>query len=1319
MNLQRDSFLRHLAQCDVLAIQESWLVDEQAPALSLPPGWNIVTRSRAAKQSFSHAGGGIAIIYREVLGPIRILENVSGSEILAIEADRFCLISFYRAVDRSPYRGGLNTTPEERIEDAVAFCSALDKPMYFVGDANARTSQGTAGRTTTPRRDSSDTVSTDTAGRWLLGLCREHGLDILNGTVYEGSSAEAVYSHGHGSDKRRGAYTSFQPNGFSVIDYVMVNDSAKATIASNALVCIRDKSVSDHALLKLDVTLPPQLIQHLGESPPFAMPLPPDEKQDTRLDDLLDSTVAQKRSPQEACAALYGPSFRGWEDKPRLVWIACSVNKSRGIACAASYWGLDCPQNIALEVPGPPSAYRADLYALLYALLNTEADRPLRVYTSSFAICHSFAFTAGVDSEHDWPGAHADLRKRIAEVIALRVAPLELRHVSRADRLSTPHAAAHGLAKDAIRRGGLTPALSVALFVEQGVQPMLPAYDDKWMELYEKSSCAPRNIAKVSTSLRPTDKPPPPPRRKASSLDWERDDLDQQYDHPGHRGRSSLRNDQAENMSRLISAETPLEWWNTIQSFTDTKPRPSRVSVAELHSEFRDRINPPCVPPPHFDRDIISLRQTLSGTIPSKTIDFSPQKFFSRPIAESEIAAAKKKVKLRQSKSARGLDKVSYADIAAIPNTALAELFNTCMSSTNLPTNWLSTALVGILKQGKPSDEPSSYRLIGLESCLLKFLTLLVDGRIREWADSCSILPPSQNGFRTAYRTNNNSLILRCAIERANAQGACGIPACYYFTDQQKGKPLYVAFIDLKNAFPSVEIPILWWKLYKSGVSGPMFDWLRELYARMRYVVRHENELSAEFKSLLGLLTGDTASPVLWNIFFADIGEYIKEDPDDIVIRNLRMSHMEQADDVVLFSTTQAGLQRKLNQFFAWCRANAMTISTQKTQWMVFGPAPRSPWMKINDELIALTTSYKYVGITFSSTHNDMFTLHYDAKAKKASSCSTIVFTLHSFVGDVTPPLGYRLYMARTDPHLTFGCEVALDINTANRQKFEGIQHRFLRRLLGVHPRSLLAPLFTETGAIPIRYRRVLLALRALHFTCSLAADRLALLAILDSIALASENCPGWAHDLATVLAALPIPVTAEVSRLAEQDYVQTLIERVEESWKASLERDIHASDRLHLLHQRLVTIDGHPTFQVDKMQPYLRIPHARHRRALYRLLTSTHHLAVERQRYGERPFARRPRDLRRCRFCFTEIEDEEHAIFGCGYTPLKRLRNEFLLKAGRIRGELLVNGGLRHITEFSRLDDLTLLNCFAGFVYEVFCIFENAPMYYLPILQF
>ncbi|KAJ7020337.1 hypothetical protein C8F04DRAFT_900631, partial [Mycena alexandri] len=67
------------------------------------------------------------------------------------------------------------------------------------------------------------------------------------------------------------------------------------------------------------------------------------------------------------------------------------------------------------------------------------------------------------------------------------------------------------------------------------------------------------------------------------------------------------------------------------------------------------------------------------------------------------------------------------------------------------------------------------------------------------------ILPDSQSGFREKYRTHNNSFILRCA--------------------RAEGKRLYVAFVDLTNAFnPFTDLPTLWVKLYAAGVSGPLFD---------------------------------------------------------------------------------------------------------------------------------------------------------------------------------------------------------------------------------------------------------------------------------------------------------------------------------------------------------------------------------------------------------------------------------------------------------------------------------------------------------------
>ncbi|KLO05043.1 hypothetical protein SCHPADRAFT_812801, partial [Schizopora paradoxa] len=200
-------------------------------------------------------------------------------------------------------------------------------------------------------------------------------------------------------------------------------------------------------------------------------------------------------------------------------------------------------------------------------------------------------------------------------------------------------------------------------------------------------------------------------------------------------------------------------------------------------------MNPPAEIPDSYDKTRLQLLEKWISILPSKTVDNTPQQFFTRPFSLSDIQAAVKHIKSRNLHTSKGIDGVSYQEILEIPLEMLQNIFNSCLDSLDIPNS-------------------CNYRLVGLESCFLKFMTLLVDRRLREWADANKVIPPSQNGFRPKYRTNNNSFILKCAIDKAKAIG----------------KPLYIVFVDISNAFPSTNQAALWWGLYKKGVAGPIFD---------------------------------------------------------------------------------------------------------------------------------------------------------------------------------------------------------------------------------------------------------------------------------------------------------------------------------------------------------------------------------------------------------------------------------------------------------------------------------------------------------------
>ena len=209
-------------------------------------------------------------------------------------------------------------------------------------------------------------------------------------------------------------------------------------------------------------------------------------------------------------------------------------------------------------------------------------------------------------------------------------------------------------------------------------------------------------------------------------------------------------------------------------------------------------MNLPACFPVSFDRVQWELNKSMAALIPTVTMDHTSGHYFSAPFTMEDIEWAKLHIKKHPSNSACGQDHVSYGEIEDVPNEDLLALFQSCIDSGDAPDVWLTTYIVGVLKNGKPANNPESYRLIGLESCLLKVLTLLIAKRLCAWVAECQLLPASQNGFREGYRTNNNAFSLRCAIDKARAMGMT----------------LYVSFVDCSNAFPWTDHPTLWLKLY-------------------------------------------------------------------------------------------------------------------------------------------------------------------------------------------------------------------------------------------------------------------------------------------------------------------------------------------------------------------------------------------------------------------------------------------------------------------------------------------------------------------------
>ncbi|PPQ69330.1 hypothetical protein CVT26_002562 [Gymnopilus dilepis] len=317
-----------------------------------------------------------------------------------------------------------------------------------------------------------------------------------------------------------------------------------------------------------------------------------------------------------------------------------------------------------------------------------------------------------------------------------------------------------------------------------------------------------------------------------------------------HRGRTFKRYLQSSTLGKLckVAKGTSASFWkfyNAISRPRASKAYGAHVTMEQLTDTFVPRMNPPDPETAGFDTDRLASDAAKAAEIPDITdpsANFPELQDFT--ITTEDVLEMKAHIRKKGLATSVGIDQTSKSFIIDADDDALRDLFNECLVRREMPQSWLKTLITAVPKKGKTADKVQNYRTVALESCLLKALTLIIHKRLTVVIESAGIIPPTQNGFRENHRVTNNAFLLRSLIDTAT----------------QNGDTLYVAFVDISNAFPSANHDSLWLKLNSYGLTGRYFDWIRMLYKRMTYIIAHNGEYSEEFRALAGVLIGDPLS---------------------------------------------------------------------------------------------------------------------------------------------------------------------------------------------------------------------------------------------------------------------------------------------------------------------------------------------------------------------------------------------------------------------------------------------------------------------------
>lgn len=381
-----------------------------------------------------------------------------------------------------------------------------------------------------------------------------------------------------------------------------------------------------------------------------------------------------------------------------------------------------------------------------------------------------------------------------------------------------------------------------------------------------------------------------------------------------------------------------------------------------------------------------------------------------------------------------------------------------------------------------------------------------------------------------------------------------------------------------------------------------------------------------------------------------------------------------------------------------------------------FSPSP----FHINGQVIRVVTEYTFIGVNFCSDRQRPSELHCMKKARTARSVANITFCLESHVGRITPKEGVKLYTARIDPHLTHAADVFPDATPAYLRHLEIVQQAYLRRLLQLGTRANTVLLFSETGLLPLRERRLDLALCFLRYCIQQPTAHLARAAMSAMASLAELPSPsGWYHDLRVGLSKLEPPVLLPAAALLQHPAdVDAIIERVFTSLRTNVLSSIAKSHKLEFLHERKeLNRDGKAITVALGLRPYLLVPNPIHRRSLTRYILSNHTLAVERLRWRDRRAYDIPRHLRRCRLCLSYPEDPPHVLLQCADPTLTSLRQSFITSLPRPLSTTL----RQHIDVHSPQSTLQYLimtlkapgmNSLASYTHQVSTFIDKHPLY-------
>ena len=615
----------------------------------------------------------------------------------------------------------------------------------------------------------------------------------------------------------------------------------------------------------------------------------------------------------------------------------------------------------------------------------------------------------------------------------------------------------------------------------------------------------------------------------------------------------------------------------------------------------------------HFKNVLQNPSQSENNILPENTTKIGPLDY---EITKEEIEFGA--YVLRFGKSP-GIDNISNEMISCLLDVKpeiIVKLFNSILKHPVTIHRWHTSIISPIHKKGSKMN-PDNYRGISLLSCFSKFFCAILNKRLLDYVINKQILSKAQLGFVPGNRTSDALLILYNLIN--------------YYCHKNK-RHLYGCFVDFSKAFDTIPRKNLFQKLIDCNINGKFYDCLTMFYSGDQVCVKVGNKITENFQANRGVKQGCILSPLLFNIYLSDL-QVKMESPEKkpaFISPNEPIGCLIWADDLLLISETEAGLDCMLKSLKHYATINGLTINIEKTKVMIFNKTGRHIRKNfyLGEMRIETSREYKYLGFKITPYGGITPGLH-DLKDRALKAFYKMKHQMGSSFRK-HPLVTIKLFETLIKPILLYASDFWGVLKAPKNNPIENMHIKFCKELLGVQKQTTNIGVLLELGQIPLGLEATKNAIKNwVRISNYKKCNNLVANSYKNS---ATENL-SWPNRIKDTLSQIGM--------------LDKFLNKDEKTHISSFQRlsDIFHQNTLHDIKKESSKLRTYSLLKTEiGYENYLsQIQNIQHRTIFTKLRLSNHCLQIETGRHQ-----RIDKNNRFCPFCPKDIEDEIHFLLHC-----------------------------------------------------------------------